>query len=136
MAQAILCLNWFCDFNHISVCTFCSFFRDKSDLKLPVATSFWRLVRYHLGSVAFGSFIIALVQLIRIIMQYIERKLAKKGGKFRIQFGQGLLSVEVIHFFQTGIPIRIPQEFLKNYNAFCFCWKEKFMLAKHMTALK
>ena len=95
----------------INLNSFCSSFRDKSDLKLPVATSFWRLVRYHLGSVAFGSFIIALVQLIRIIMQYVERKLAKKGGKIMIQFGQGLLSGEVIHFFLIGIPIRIPQEF-------------------------
>ena len=44
-------------------------------------------------------------------MQYIERKLAKKGGKIISQFGQGLLSGDVIHFFQTGIPIRIPQKF-------------------------
>ena len=47
---------------------------------MPIASSFWRLVRYHLGSAAFGSFIIALVQLIRMIMQYVERKLSKKGG--------------------------------------------------------
>ena len=33
-----------------------------------------RLVRYHLGTVAFGSFIIALVQLIRLIMHYIESR--------------------------------------------------------------
>lgn len=56
------------------------FARDKSSLKLPIASSFWRLVRYHMGSVAFGAFIIALVQLIRMIMQYVERKLSKKGG--------------------------------------------------------
>ena len=54
------------------------FFRDKSDLKLPILASFKRLVIYHLGSVAFGSFIIALVQLVRIILAYIERKLAKR----------------------------------------------------------
>lgn len=58
------------------------FARDKSSLGLPIVKSFWRLIRYHLGSVAFGSFIIALVQLIRIIMQYVERKLSKKGGSF------------------------------------------------------
>ena len=43
-------------------------------------------------------------------MQYIERKLAKKGGKIKIHFGQGLLSGEVTLCFQTGIPIRIPQK--------------------------
>jgi uncharacterized membrane protein len=35
---------------------------------------FGRLVRYHLGTVAFGSFIIALVQLIRLIMHYVESR--------------------------------------------------------------
>ena len=54
------------------------FTRDKSDLKLPILASFKRLVIYHLGSVAFGSFIIALVQLVRMILAYIERKLAKR----------------------------------------------------------
>ena len=56
------------------------FTRDKSQLSLPIASSFWRLCRYHLGSVAFGSFIIALVQLIRFIMKYVEKKLSKKPG--------------------------------------------------------
>ena len=54
------------------------FTRDKSDLKLPILGSFKRLVIYHLGTVAFGSFIIALVQLVRMILAYIERKLAKR----------------------------------------------------------
>jgi hypothetical protein len=47
---------------------------------MPIGSSLWRLIRYHLGSVAFGSFIIALIQLIRMIMQYVEKKLSKKGG--------------------------------------------------------
>ncbi len=43
----------------------------KKELKNRVCC---RLVRYHLGTVAFGSFIIALVQLIRLIMHYIESR--------------------------------------------------------------
>jgi hypothetical protein len=43
----------------------------KKELKNSVCC---RLVRYHLGTVAFGSFIIALVQLIRLIMHYIESR--------------------------------------------------------------
>ena len=39
-----------------------------------VFVSVWRVFRYHLGTVAFGSFIIALVQLIRLIMKYLEKK--------------------------------------------------------------
>ena len=45
-------------------------------------SAFWRLVRYHLGTAAFGSFIIALIQLIRIILTYVQhlvKKYEKKG---------------------------------------------------------
>ena len=55
-------------------------FRDKSKLGLPILSSFGRLVRYHIGSVAFGSLIIALIQVVRIIMAYVERKLKKRVG--------------------------------------------------------
>lgn len=44
------------------------------DTKLPVAASCWRTTRYHLGSIAFGSGIIALVQLARAIMTYIDHQ--------------------------------------------------------------
>ena len=39
-----------------------------------VLSAFYRLVRYHLGTAAFGSFIIALIQLIRLILKYLESK--------------------------------------------------------------
>lgn len=42
------------------------------DTKFPVACACFRTVRYHLGSVAFGSGIIAAVQLARAIMMYID----------------------------------------------------------------
>ena len=38
--------------------------------------------RYHLGSLAFGSFIIAVVQMIRIILEYIDHKL--KGSENQV----------------------------------------------------
>lgn len=38
------------------------------------SASFHRAWRYHLGSVALGSFIIALVQLFRLILEYVNRK--------------------------------------------------------------
>jgi len=40
--------------------------------KLPVPAACFRTIRYHLGSVAFGSGIIAAVQLARAIMMYID----------------------------------------------------------------
>ena len=59
-------------------------FREKSGLHCLVLQSLWRLVRYHLGTVAFGSFIIALIQFIRMIMHYIEKKLKKNGGDNKV----------------------------------------------------
>ncbi|XP_050389087.1 choline transporter-like protein 2 [Patella vulgata] len=41
----------------------------------PLIGSLWRTVRYHLGSLAFGSFIIAVVQMIRIGLEYLDSKL-------------------------------------------------------------
>ena len=42
-----------------------------------VISAFWRLVRFHLGTAAFGSFIIALIQLVRLILAYIEHLVKK-----------------------------------------------------------
>jgi len=44
----------------------------KNTGKLPVPAACCRTIRYHLGSVAFGSGIIAAVQLVRAIMMYID----------------------------------------------------------------
>ncbi|XP_041370841.1 choline transporter-like protein 4 [Gigantopelta aegis] len=41
----------------------------------PLAGSLWRTVRYHLGSIAFGSLIIAIVQFIRIFLMYLDNKM-------------------------------------------------------------
>ncbi|PVD22195.1 hypothetical protein C0Q70_18000 [Pomacea canaliculata] len=41
----------------------------------PLLSSFCRCLRYHLGSLAFGSLIIASIQLIRSILEYMDRKL-------------------------------------------------------------
>ncbi|XP_072524683.1 choline transporter-like protein 5-A isoform X1 [Salminus brasiliensis] len=41
----------------------------------PVFSSFTRAIRYHTGSLAFGSLILAFVQLIRIVLEYLDHKL-------------------------------------------------------------
>uniref|UniRef100_A0A8C4F2P7 Choline transporter-like protein n=1 Tax=Dicentrarchus labrax TaxID=13489 RepID=A0A8C4F2P7_DICLA len=40
----------------------------------PVSASFIRSLRYHVGSLAFGALILTLVQLVRIILEYIDHK--------------------------------------------------------------
>lgn len=55
---------------------------DKKDLpRFPLAKSLYTAVVYHTGSVAFGSLIIAIVQLIRVILEYIEVQLKGKENK-------------------------------------------------------
>jgi len=46
---------------------------------LPLLSSLGRTLRYHTGSLAFGSLIIALIQMIRAALEYIEYKLTGHG---------------------------------------------------------
>ncbi|XP_070702069.1 choline transporter-like protein 4 [Pempheris klunzingeri] len=40
----------------------------------PLSASFMRALRYHVGSLAFGALILTLVQIVRIILEYIDHK--------------------------------------------------------------
>ena len=39
---------------------------------MPITRSVYRAFRYHLGSLAFGSLILAIVQFIRVILSYVQ----------------------------------------------------------------
>ncbi|KAK6493938.1 choline transporter-like protein 1 [Huso huso] len=54
------------------------FTRDKANLTLPILASVFRLFRYHIGTVAKGSFIITLVKIPRLILMYIHSQLKGK----------------------------------------------------------
>ncbi len=43
--------------------------------KWRIGASLYRTLRYYLGSVAFGSFLIAFIQAVRIVFAYVQRKL-------------------------------------------------------------
>lgn len=51
---------------------------------LPIISSFWRTIRYHTGSLAFGAAIIAIVQFIRAVLEYIDHKLKESGQDYKI----------------------------------------------------
>jgi len=52
----------------------------------PIASSTYRTIRFHLGTVAFGALIIAIIQFMRAVVNYIEAKThAAKGGMNPIQ---------------------------------------------------
>ncbi|XP_044060449.1 choline transporter-like protein 1 isoform X4 [Siniperca chuatsi] len=55
------------------------FTRDKNRLPVtPILSSVLRLVRYHLGTVAKGSFIITLVKIPRLVLMYVHNQLKGK----------------------------------------------------------
>ncbi|XP_041369182.1 choline transporter-like protein 4 isoform X2 [Gigantopelta aegis] len=51
-----------------------AFHKPKDIPNFPVAASCWRAFRYHVGSIAFGSLIITIVQVIRVILETIENR--------------------------------------------------------------
>ena len=55
------------------------FFRNDKEqqTKIPITQSFYRVMRFHVGSIAFGSAIIAICQFVRYCLLYIERHLNK-----------------------------------------------------------
>jgi hypothetical protein len=50
------------------------FFTPDGQAKNAVRTGIWHCFRYHLGSLAFGAFILAVVQLIKYICKYLEKQ--------------------------------------------------------------
>lgn len=53
------------------------FTRNKDNVSSPISTSIGYLFNYHLGSVALGSFIITIFQIIRAILDAIEENMKK-----------------------------------------------------------
>ncbi|XP_064090066.1 choline transporter-like protein 1 isoform X2 [Macrobrachium nipponense] len=51
------------------------FARDKKKLGWPIATSMKRMYLYHLGSIAIGSLIIAIMKMIRFLLKKFEKRL-------------------------------------------------------------
>ena len=45
------------------------------EVRAPVSTSLKRTLRYSLGSLAFGSFIVAVIQFVRTVVKYMENKM-------------------------------------------------------------
>lgn len=65
----------------VAVCTW--YFTSTHDTagNFSLSRGFWWSIRYNLGSLVFGSFILAVVWIIRIIFEYIQNQLEKSSGK-------------------------------------------------------
>eukprot|EP00299_Pterocystis_sp_00344_P016806 c8429_g1_i2.p1 GENE.c8429_g1_i2~~c8429_g1_i2.p1 ORF type:complete len:643 (-),score=98.17 c8429_g1_i2:75-2003(-) len=58
--------------------------RDKHTLQSPVSHSIFRSVRYHVGSVAFGSLVLATVKLLRWYLMHMSKRLKRLSGNNQI----------------------------------------------------
>ncbi|CAF1262455.1 unnamed protein product [Rotaria sordida] len=61
------------------------YYWDKRRFGIPrssLGVSFFRAIVFHLGTIAFGSLIIAIVKLIRVLLEYVEKKVKDKTGRF------------------------------------------------------
>lgn len=58
------------------------FTRDRSSLSCPIGNSIRRVAKYHLGSIALGSFLIVLFKIPRIILTYLEYYLHQLKDKY------------------------------------------------------
>ncbi|XP_069121445.1 choline transporter-like protein 2 [Argopecten irradians] len=59
-----------------------AFEKPKDIPAFPLMSGLYRSIRYHLGTLAFGSLIIAIIQMIRVALEYLDSKL--KGAENKV----------------------------------------------------
>ncbi|RZC36196.1 Choline transpo domain containing protein [Asbolus verrucosus] len=47
--------------------------RNKQELDSPISTSFFNAVKFHMGTAAFGAFVLTVMDVVRVIMQFFFR---------------------------------------------------------------
>ncbi|KPP76984.1 choline transporter-like protein 1-like [Scleropages formosus] len=108
--------------------------RDKSRLPMtPILSSVFRLIRYHLGTVAKGSFIITLVKIPRLILMYIHNQLKGKVCGWRDVRGKCLRTVHVkgLHLLLVvfGEVPKLPEPATAiNSTSFCTSARDAFVI--------
>ncbi|XP_047669534.1 choline transporter-like protein 2 isoform X1 [Tachysurus fulvidraco] len=81
------CVNFVVALGHVTLAgAFASYYwalRKPDDIPaFPIFSSLGRALRYHIGSLAFGSLILAIVQVIRVTLEYLEQKLKGAENRF------------------------------------------------------
>jgi len=94
-----------------------------------IKTAIWNVFRYHLGSVAFGSFIIAVIQFIRYLMKYYEQQAKAQKNRCLVMIFRALQCViwcfeKCVQFLNKNAYIQIA---LMGTN-FCTSAKKAFFL--------
>ncbi|PKU40007.1 choline transporter-like protein 5 [Limosa lapponica baueri] len=105
--------------------------RKPADIPLwPLFSSFGRAIRYHTGSLAFGALILAIVQLIRVILEYLDHKLKA----IEILISTRILASFVLHVDDTSVWRQYLNKEVRRHviaiygKNFCTSAKEAFFL--------
>ncbi|XP_068699607.1 choline transporter-like protein 1 isoform X3 [Montipora foliosa] len=106
---------------------------EEAMLSLPLLKSFWRMIRYHLGSLAFGSLILAIARLLRYIIKLITREAQRNSNhslvaKFiRKCFRCCIWCLEkFLNFFNRNVYIQIAAQ----GDSFCSATKNVFNILR------
>ena len=116
-----------------SVCIWYFAQNTDSAAQQPVQTSIYRAFRYHLGSLAFGSFILAVIWTIKYTLQYIQYKLKQSGADQNTKVVQWLLGILqcYVHCFERFIKFLNKNAFIQialQGSNFCTAAREAFFI--------
>ncbi len=113
---------------------FCEYYwtLDKRQVRsFGVFRSTWRILRYHLGSMAFGSLIIAIVQMLRLALEYLDQKLrSAQQGNTMVKITMMCLKC-CMWCFETCVKFLNNNAFIMiamKGSSFCPAMKDSFML--------
>jgi solute carrier family 44 (choline transporter-like protein), member 2/4/5 len=116
-----------------SVCIWYFSVNSDSGPQRPISRSVWRAFRYHLGSLAFGSLILAIVWTIKYILMYIQGKIKAANQTQNSRVVEWLLKIvtcyvlcleRFIKFLNKNAYIQIAL----NATSFCTACRDAFFL--------
>jgi hypothetical protein len=64
--------------------------QDGGRVRGALRTSVWNTIRYHTGSLAFGSFIIAVVQFLRYCMKFLEKQAQARNNRVMVYVARAI----------------------------------------------
>ena len=85
-------INAYSQFIYASSACIWYFTSEKGTEDHPIAKSFKRGIRYHFGSLAFGSLLIAIVRFFMVFLEFIKKKVETTAGKKQGKFFKCLIS--------------------------------------------
>jgi hypothetical protein len=109
--------------------------QDGGRVRGALRTSVWNTIRYHTGSLAFGSFIIAVVQFLRYCMKFLEKQAQARNNRVMVYVARAIQCC--IYCFEKSLEylnkLAYIQIALLGKN-FCTSAKKAFYLVlRHMT---